>query len=477
MVSTSYIQAGQGQLLCAVIVDGNGQAWDLTSYCHCLRVYESVCKEYITAQMIFYDSDNIIENLNIQAGTPAGFAFWSPPNNFLYSAGTMGPNFSNMTGSYGTLAVLKMKGEQAKDSLKYSIYTIDFIGSVWYQNMNTQVQYTGTGTGTQLITNIWNQYLASADANLNVLSSSIGQIGSPQQAHVTAGEKPITAIHNIMREMISVESSQLSNWLLFKNRSGVNLAQLPSLFATNNINGPTGFQPPQNNAQGQQEYFVQKEAWGAGSSADGTGGVNDPFIYHAIIALQAEAREGTGSGGVSSGLNMAGTTNTQQFVQDIASGNIVTQPLQSLGVGTTIGGIFSVLGSLVGLGAAAGAGASIIGNQITNSTIWPNATAPFTKTPGEAGYSGAVKGAAQLVMKVPLQTGINVTVGLGIYAYLLPGGVFSTAGSQIIDNLSGPWLVTDLVHELYTDQRQNACTTVLQLNQGPQSGSGLGGNS
>ena len=132
------------------------------------------------------------------------------------------------------------------------------------------------------------------------------------------------------------------------------------------------------------------------------------------------------------------------------------------------GSILPNVGAFTGLGGGAGAlggKGGIAGSQIMNSQVWN--MLPSLKTGGQRGYAASVRDAPQLVMKVPLQTGINVTVGKGIYAYLLPPTGVPGGGIIGADTLTGSWLVTDLVHEVYTDQRQASATTVFQLNQGP----------
>jgi hypothetical protein len=120
----------------------------------------------------------------------------------------------------------------------------------------------------------------------------------------------------------------------------------------------------------------------------------------------------------------------------------------------------------MGAGVFAG-GAAMAGMQITDSNRWPNATAPFTKTSDEKAYSAMVRGSPWLTLKVPLQSGLNATVGVGIQAYLVPptGDIRNYNFNSY--PLSGAWLVTDLVHELFTDTSLEVMgTTVLKCCKG-----------
>jgi hypothetical protein len=423
-----YVEPSKGQMLIFGIKGVN-----LTQYLHCLRVYESICKEYITAQAIIYDDNNVIENMGIMPNDPAFFMFRAPPNDYTYSAG--------LGGGYGAIQVLKMKGEQAPGTLKFQIYTIDLIGPVYYQDRQSSVfnDAFANDIGTGHIQQIWNQYLNSD--TLNILTPSAGMVGSSEDSHTGGGDHPLTVIKNILKELVSDQSADTGSWLIFKNRFGVNVVQVAALFraiANASGSGSFGGSPLVSDItnHGQQEYFLQKETWGVR--------FEDLHLYHAIIFAQVEAREGTGSGGRGSGVNTSGTKNLTQAAYDMATGNIIPQ-----------------------LSGGSGAGAALAGLQITNSKIWPNATAPFTKTSGEATYSALCKDSPGLVLQVPMQTGLNVTVGKGIWAQLVPPiGIAAGAGNINTYLLNGPWCVTDLVQEIYTDERERQATTTLQCLKG-----------
>jgi hypothetical protein len=442
-----YVEPSKGQMISFGIKGTN-----LVAYLHCLRVYESICKEYITAQAIVYDDNNVVENMGIVPGDPASFEFKAPPNDYVYSAGK--------GGGYGDIQVLKMKGEQAPGTLKFQIYTIDFIGPVYYQDRNTTVfdDAYAMATGTDHVQRIWNQYLNKD--TLHILTPSSGMIGDTDDPHTGGGDHPLTAIKNILKETVSAQSKDTGSWVIFKNRFGVNVEQVAQLFA--GIAGAAGSgtfggAPLSSDltAHGQQEYFLQKETWGVR--------FQDAHLYHAIIFAQVEAREGTGSGGRGSGVNISGAGQMTQGVYDMAMGNIVPQGLIS-SAPSGMSNFFSSVSSAAGGG---GFGPALAGLQITNSKIFPNATAPFTKTSGEQSYSAACKDSPGLVLQVPMQTGLNVTVGRGLWAQLVPPiGIGAGAGNINTYLLNGPWLVTDLVQEIYTDERERQATSTFQCLKG-----------
>ena len=89
------------------------------------------------------------------------------------------------------------------------------------------------------------------------------------------------------------------------------------------------------------------------------------------------------------------------------------------------------------------------------------ATAAHQKTMNEKMYSAQVRSGPQLQWKVPLQTGINVTVGRGATVFLAP------PTDQAIDpstlSYGGLYFVTDLAHELVVTENTGIIgTTTMQ---------------
>lgn len=397
-----YIQPAQGQLLSFTLM-----GYDMTQYVHCVRVYEDICKPYLTAEIEFYDTNNIIENLNVTAGCPAGFSFHSPPNGNTYTQ---------------NLVVLDYKGEQAPGTLKYQIYTFHLIGTVYFQDRSNNVQAGFTNqTGTSAIQQIFGQYLPGD--TLSVITQSAGMIGTTSAPYNT-NEHPLTAINNIMRKL-TASQYQTGNWLLYRDSQNVKLAQLQQLFD-----------------QGSSvQSFIQKETWGVN--------FNDADLYRAIIVAQVLVQ--------GSAADIAGAMNQTQRTFDISAGSPVGNMLGGQ-IASGIGGIFSQAQAFISM---ISSGTVMTGHQLTDSARWPNSTAPFTKTNSEASYSATIRNSPQLLIRVPMQTGLNVTIGQKITAQLMPptGDLFNVNPYQY--SLYGDWLAIRIVHEIYTDQREDSATTTI----------------
>lgn len=62
---------------------------NITDYVQCVRVYETLCKPYLTVHLTIIDNNNVIENLRIYGGEACQLAFSSPPNPRVYDCYVM----------------------------------------------------------------------------------------------------------------------------------------------------------------------------------------------------------------------------------------------------------------------------------------------------------------------------------------------------------------------------------------------------
>lgn len=400
---------------------------DLTGYVQCVQVYESLLKPYLTAHITIIDNNNVIENLQIVGGEPSTILFDSPPNNQVtYSC---------------TLYVLSLSGQQSPNNLKTQIYELDLIGMVYFQDKANLVQKGfGQQTGTDAIASIWKQYLGG-DA-LNILQSSLGFIGSQNDPSTIENQKPFAAIDQIKKMLVFPGNTSLP--MLFRNNKSVNLASLPYLFSSMS---PT-------------QQYIQKETWGANFF--------DPMIYNAIISAHTMVTEVDGTqatGGRSSLTNIVEALNQGQVAFDMFTGTIAKNLSAISASASSMSG--TSIGSLInGLGMASGGLGGRPNIQATHSNRWDNATAPFNKTIQEAVDAATINNGPMLQIKVPLQTGLFATVGSGVGVQLVPPFGDLTNGNAYTSQLSGNWLVKNLVHEVYCDDREVTGTTSMELVRG-----------
>jgi hypothetical protein len=401
---------------------------NLTGYVHCVRVYETLCKPYLTAQITFFDNENFIENLGIVGGEPVSISFDSPPNTVTYDC---------------NLNVLALSGHQSPNNLKMIIYDMELIGIVYFQDKANIVQHSFFTQGTQAIQAIWGRYL-NGDS-LNIHRQSDGMMGKNDDRSSIDHKKPFAAIDQIRKYLKFGNPSTPS--VLFRDNTSVHLAPIGDLFQT-----------------GVTENYVQKETWGAFFP-------DHRDIYRSIIVAQAEIDKnwmGESQGGRGSMQNIAKTAVQGQQVFDLFKGvpEVMKQaaPVASGQFASGIRGMGSLVAGLINTIPGGLGGAPNI--QHTNSNRWERGTAPDTKTIAEQNYAAEVRNGPQLRIKVPLQTGLNATVGQSIWCDLLPpvGDLLNTNLAQ--HKMSGKWLVKDLCHELYTDKRDVKGTTTMQLIRG-----------
>jgi len=397
---------------------------NLTGFVHCVRAYETLCKPYRTAHLTLLDNENVIENLGIVGGEPASVSFWSPPNNRIYEMDEM--------------AVLNLEGHQSPLNLKVQIYEMDLIGGVYFQDKANIVQSAHDSSGTSAIQQIWGRYLNSD--SLQILSSSNEQLGKSDNKSQIQHIKPFAAIDKI-RSYLKFGSNSPS--VFYRDRDSAKLAALAELFGRNVLYD-----------------YIQKETWGANFF--------DPDIYKAIIyaeAMQDRNFTGEGSGGRAGTGAIAKASSQGQAVFDLFKG-IPAKFTSAAGIASgNFGGDISGLGSLLSFDTISGGlgGSPNIVN--TDSYRWDRGNAPDTKAMPEQAFAAEVKNGPQMKLKVPLQTGLEATVGSSINISLLPpvGDFFGGVGRN---SQSGTWLVKDLVHELYTDKRDVKGTTTMQLVRG-----------
>jgi hypothetical protein len=423
----TFIKPTDGKVVYGFLTTTRGE-YDITGYIHCVRIYESLCKPYLTVHLTLIDNDNLIESSNLRGGDFVDIGVKSYPNEYVYDC---------------RVHVLNMEGHQATTNLKTQIYEVDLVGKAYFNDKANIVQKSYTEQGTSVISAIWGQYLAPGGDNLAIHRQSDGMLGKQEEKAQTDHKKPFAAIDEI-RQYLKF-GGKSSPTVLFRDNQMANLAPLADLFGKNNMYD-----------------YIQKETWGETWF--------DPDIYRGIIVAQAEIDQnfsGEGSGGAGGTGAIAKAISQGQGVFDLFKG----VPAKFADAARMASGNFGagIAGAASGLSSAIGSIAGGLGGspniQYTNSNRWERENAPDTKAMGEQSYAAEVKNGPQLKIKVPLQTGFFATVGKSITAFLLPP-VGDFPGNIHSYSLSGLWLVKDLVHELYTDNRDVKGTTTMQLIRG-----------
>jgi hypothetical protein len=402
---------------------------DITQYVHCIRAYETLCKPYLTAHLIIMDNNNLIDSLNIKGGEACGITFDSPPN--------------DQTTYEELYFVLQMTGHQAPTNIKTQIYDLDLIGMPYFRDKGNIVQeYSSQEKITDEIKKVWDKYCDDGKGiEIPIPSNNMTSADEkdPMQIH---HKKPFAAIDDLRKYCIF---SDYSPSLLFRDAKKTWLWPFTNLVKTGTAGGG---------------YFVQKETWGARAF--------DPDIYRTVIFAEADVDRsfnGEGMGGRAGTMNVAKSASQGKGVFDIWKG-VVTHIIGSKGFGSGLGAGIAAAGSMLG-------GSPNI--MMNNSNKNPDGNSPPDKSEQEQATAAEAKNGPQLKLKVPLQTGIDVTVGNLITCSLI-GPVGPNFSTYQQNPMSGTWCVKDICHELYTDKREVNATTVMQLIRDPDIGGGPGGD-
>ncbi len=390
---TNFIKPGFGRVR-SVILAGI----DITQYVQCLRLYETLCKQYLTAHLILMDNNNVINNLGIEGMEPCDMSFDCPPNTDVYDA------------SFG---LLQLSGHQSPNNLKTQIYDIDLIGWCYFNDKANLVQESGGQTKpTDLMQKIWGEYLEDG-SGLNIPVPAINMLGTEKAKSTIDHKKPFAAIDALRKLAVFPDNSPS---VFFRDRHTDNIVPFKYL---------------ENNA-GSQYSYIQKEVWGATFP-------DEAQIYAAIIYAEAD---------VDKNFNGEGATGGRASTQSIA---------KAIGQSQSAFDMFSGWANKIASGSLGGSP----NIALTDNNLFKEATAPFTKAADEQQQAAEAKNGQQLKFKVPLQTGLFCTVGKGVTVSLLPPtGNYAAAYND--NPYNGQWLVKDICHEIYTDKREMQATTTMQ---------------
>ncbi len=389
---------------------------EITNFVNKLNVYETIHKPYFTAKITIVDNNNVL-NLageNLMPGDPASFAFDVGEGKVFECE----------------LVLMQMKGNHSSESGRTQVYEVDLIGQEYYNDRSNIVQQSFKGIPTTAaIGAIHSQYIGGA---LNILMASAGPISL--QSHIISGDKPFKAIADL-RKRLNFAGIMSGNALYFKNQDGHQLAPLELLLAS----------------ASPQEEFIQKTTWGVNW-------FDAVEAQRAIISATAEVLEG-GAGG---NQDVAAAANQGKQVFDMKS---KSRKVDKMAGGVSPGGVIgSVAGILKGFAGAVGGHGGLPNYQVMDGSNLPEALDPSMKTEAERLMRAIFKNGPMVTVKVPIQGGINCTVGKGAFYKLLPPMGDS---KNFMDNkLSGLYLVTELSHQLHLDDKTMNGVTVMQAARG-----------
>lgn len=390
---------------------------DIVKHLNTIRVFETLCKPYITGQLEVLDTNNIIENMGLVGGEPVSF--------------TINSTRSSRTDN---LHILSIKGETSTQGLRAMRYTIELIGPEYFGDRGNLVQQSFEGiTGTDAISKIHSQFLGDS---IDVQVPSIGLLGK-DNSYVVSSTKPFKAVNDIIK-VLQFAQYQTGNVMHWVDKDGAHLAPLEHLFKT--------LTP--------QETFYQEATWGKSWR-------DIARAEYAIIAASALVNPEQGR---TSMTGVSATANQERKVSDLLTNkkvhdNPVAQVVSGAAAGTGIG---SFLGSLVS--SVTGGHGGSHNYYLNDSSRIPNANSRQTEK--EKAYGNQIANGPQFTIKVPIQPGLRCVVGKGIHAKLQPPVGDQTSPFSSPSQTGGDMLIIDAMHEVHLDDTQMAGTSTFRCAKG-----------
>jgi hypothetical protein len=388
---------------------------EMTGKVQRIQLFETLCKPYLTCNLIIQDDNNVINNLRLVGGQPVSIAFTG-------GAGVM---------YRATLYIHSLKGEPSRKNLRTITYTFDLVGPQYFGDKANLVQQSFSKIkGTDIIQKVHDQFLSE---KLSILVPSSGLIGK-ENGYVISSTKPFKAINDI-RKLLTFDAYSTGSTLHWRDNVGNKFAPMEHLFATMS---PT-------------VKFEQRNTWGSDWR-------NVFGAYNAILEASSTINESGTSVGRGIGAVASAAQSERKVLDIMGNKRTVDQMLGSVG-GGAVSGTAASFGSIVN--SVTGGHGGSHNYSAFDPTQFPKEN--LRQTDKSRMYGATIAGGPQLTIKVPIQTGLLCTVGKGILTKLIPPTGDLERGTERGDGLM---LVIDLMHEVHGDGNQMSGTTTMRCAKG-----------
>ena len=376
---------------------------------HAIRIFESMCKPYRTAEIVLLNGDSQINELQLKVGDEAEFMIMD----------SQGKTYQMI--SYVT-AIPEMF---STDKLREDMVTVATVTNEFMRDRANMVQGSYADMpATSAASIIHNQYISTP---LQMGAPSAGPIakGSEIGGHLVQNQKPFTAIRKIL-DLANPGGFKTGSYVYFANKIAMRMAPLEQLMV-----------------QGPVFDLIQKDTWGISGghmfgAQDAWKSVLGSKLYHKEASPEAA---GAGAA-VKAGVQMKNVFDrkirfpiAEQFAAKVL--NPVAAPFMATG------------GAL---------GGRELSKVFTDEAKFPNATSPHIKEPAEADYKAKVRDGTNFLVKCTIEAGFmpQFTVGNRVHVSLM--APLTNEYNVIEDDL----LVADCMHEAYFDQRIVSGTTTIR---------------
>lgn len=371
---------------------------------HSLRVYEDICKSYFTGQLVIEDQLNATDPY-LLPGVDVVLSWSSIPNSKTYTE---------------RFRVYSIDSKPKNNDLYAGmIITIALIGQEYYNDtQNTVMQNFSNLPATVAATQIHNQYLG-VNGGL-IPSPSKGMIGLQEHPHQVMNMKPIKAIHDLLDKAVSL-TVDTSAFTYFRNKPGYVIAPLEELLNTSPMAG----------------NFIHKPAQGL-NIGDVLFGYNNVIHFRPMAPANQDSARGA---------EIDSLLKTSSFF-DAKTGNFLQQSgalkmANTLKALTNIGknaDLLKLSQALLGQAVKTQFGSrqmfNVINEDRQQRTVDKNGPGGYNVS--EEAFLATLNYSKKYWMSVPMQSGIDVTVGRRVNV-VYPVGSRRTAKTLF---------VARLIHEL-----------------------------
>lgn len=187
---------------------------------HELKVFEDICKFYLTGQLVIETMLNQFEQF-LQPTAPVVISFEAPRSDD-------GPTkiYTEQFRVYSYDSRPINSGEEAR-----ILHTIQLIGQEYYNDKhNTVVQNFNNMTGTAAAKTLHDQYIG-VNGNLSIKVPSTGLIAQERVSHQVVNKKPVKAIHDILDRSVFAQYKSCAP-TYFRNKPGYVIAPLEHLLTS-----------------------------------------------------------------------------------------------------------------------------------------------------------------------------------------------------------------------------------------------------
>lgn len=376
---------------------------DATSLVHSIKIYESMCKPYRTAEITFYNNRGQLNLTGLKWGDDVNFTIYN------------GRGEQYVMESYFTSS----SDDLSYDTVRESMLTITTATLAYFRDQGNRVQASFKNTpATSAAQSVHSQYIGTP---LQIMSPSVGMIAQDSiGGYVVTNKSPFTAIREILNRAV-YGSVKTGSSLYFENKNGHVIAPAEQLI--NQLSPTVKLEQRESIGENPMDMFVG----GAGENNilisklfTKDGGIGDISATEAKVAQSAK-------------------TVFEQYGR---------HPFERYEKGNSAfpKGNFALFSKFPGI--------STIEHR--SEARNPKQVDPSIKTLQELAFKAYIKNGTNFLVKTTIEAGMKLTCGDGVEVVLM-APLLDPYGS-----IAGRLLVADLMHECYFDNREISGTSTIR---------------